>query len=512
MAADTTTYRVAATGAELAAALAAAGFEVAPPRPVTEVVLDTFDGRLAAAGTRLTADVSGRPVALVLRAGDGADAALTVPGVPAVAADLPPGPLRARLAELLDVRVLRPLLTTTATRADAVRRDPGGKILVRAAVVDSVCTGGTAVDGTFAEVVGLAGYADHAGRARRQIEALGAEAEGGDLAGLVAAAAGVDLGGVRVEPGVPLDAGARAVDGYRAVLANLRDAVVVNRPGTIDDVDPEFLHDLRVAVRRTRAVLGHARAVLPPEPRARARAEFAWLGQATSAARDLDVYQIEWPVYVADLPAEVAAELEPVRAHLAADRVVAHTELADELGGRRTDDLLAWWGEWLDETPAHAALGRRGAEPLGSVVAGRIRRAHRQMVGDGRRITPASPATDLHELRKDAKKLRYLVECFGGLYAPAARAPFVKRLKAMQDNLGEHQDAEVHAHQLGELAGVLGGAVPVATVMAMGRLVERMEQRRAAARAEFAERFADFDSAGTRHDLAALLSPGGDGS
>jgi CHAD domain-containing protein len=369
-----------------------------------------------------------------------------------------------------------------------------------------------AVVGAFVEVVELAGYPEPAARARRQVEESGAEALVGDVAGHAAEACGVDLAGVRIEPGMPLDADAPAIDGYRAVLANLREAIVANRPGAIDDVDPEFLHDLRVAVRRSRAVLAHAKHVLPAAELEQARTEFKWLGQITSAPRDLDVYQIEWPTYVESLPPDVVAALEPVRAHLEAERVAAYTTLASELGGRRANVLLERWGAWLSEPIDPAVVPRRGAKPLGRVVAKRIRNAHGAMVDDGRRITPTSPASDLHELRKDAKKLRYLVECFGGLYDTDARKPFVKRLKAMQDNLGEHQDAEVHVHQLGELATELGGTLPVPTVVAMGRLIERMEHRRAAARTEFAERFETFDSATTRDALAALLATGTNGS
>ena len=58
-------------------------------------------------------------------------------------------------------------------------------------------------------------------------------------------------------------------------------------------------------------------------------------------------------------------------------------------------------------------------------------------------------------MRKDAKKLRYLLECFGGLLAGGERKAFVKRLKALQDNLGEHQDAEVHADKLRTVADEL---------------------------------------------------------
>ena len=112
------------------------------------------------------------------------------------------------------------------------------------------------------------------------------------------------------------------------------------------------------------------------------------------------------------------------------------------------------------------------------------------MVDRGRTITPSTPAEIVHELRKDAKKLRYLIECFGGLYDKSARTAFVSRLKALQDTLGEHQDAEVHAHALRTIADDPQRRWSADTLLAIGQLVERLEQRRLASRNELAERFA----------------------
>jgi len=112
----------------------------------------------------------------------------------------------------------------------------------------------------------------------------------------------------------------------------------------------------------------------------------------------------------------------------------------------------------------------------------------------------------VHDLRKDAKRLRYLLECFGSTLPDKSRDRFVKRLKALQTNLGEHQDAEVHVHHLREVSHELhdGGASPV-TLMAIGQLAEQLDRRRHATRVEFAEQFDAFDDAKTRKALRAML-------
>jgi CHAD domain-containing protein len=62
-----------------------------------------------------------------------------------------------------------------------------------------------------------------------------------------------------------------------------------NLPGTIADVDTEFLHDVRVAVRRTRSVLKLGRSAFPAHVREVWEPQFKWLGELSTPVRDLDV-------------------------------------------------------------------------------------------------------------------------------------------------------------------------------------------------------------------------------
>ena len=164
------------------------------------------------------------------------------------------------------------------------------------------------------------------------------------------------------------------------------------------------------------------------------------------------------------------------------------------------------WQAWLAAPPAADAPRPRAGRLLGPLVANRIARAHDILLERGRLIGPDSPAEQVHDLRKDAKKLRYLMECFGSLFPSGARKKYVMRLKALQDNLGEHQDAEVHVHMLRAVARELHETgVSSETMVAIGQLTERLDQQRHAARLEFAERFADYDTSATQRALGAVL-------
>ncbi len=492
----------------VATALSGLGFTIGPPHPVTTTVLDTFDGRLHRAGLRLEFQES-TGTALVLSGPDTVAARLEIATAPRVPGALPPGPFRSRLERLTGLRSLLPQLEVTVSRRVGVWRDADGKIVTTVHLDDDICVVRPVVVAglpAVLEIYEVSGYAKRARRVVDLLEGLGLSRCADDVVAQWAAAAGVDLGGYVSTATVPLEPDLPAVDGYRAVLAHLAGAVAANWQGTIDRSDTEFLHDLRIAVRRSRTVLGEAKDVLPAEVRAGAREGLAWIASLTGPPRDLDVYLLEWNQYVDPLGPEPAAALAPVRAVLERRCDDAHAELEGALQSTRAADLMESWTSWLAAPLDDAYLTGRAMRPLGKLVAKRIARAHAVVIERGRLIDPLTPAEHVHDLRKDAKKLRYLLECFGTLFPGTPRERFVKRLRVLQDNLGEYQDAEVHVAMLRGIAHELhDSGSSTDTTIAIGQLTERLDQQRLRARGEFAERFEQFDTAATRRALQALL-------
>lgn len=491
------------------AALRHAGFEFEDAIAVTRTLLDTFDGRLHAAGLRLEAR-TGNCLMLILSGDNVVPAYLTASSLPMWSSDLPAGPFRARLAGLLDVRALIPQLTVEATCARGARHDKAAKTVATASLYREIHVIGeddAAVPRWTIEVEELTGYQKRARRARDVLDDVGLQRTNGDTLDLAAAAAGVEFTGISPSPAVPLDAAMRAEDGFRAVLANLADTVRLNWNGTVDRIDPEFLHELRVAVRRSRSVLGQGKRVLPADVAQRAGDGLKQLGTLTGPVRNLDVHVIEWETYTSELGTDVSAALQPVHDALSHRLDLAYLHLAEALQSTEINQFLDDWMTWL-HTPMgdDVVRGRQADRPLGPIVARKIRRAHDRLVADGRLITPETPAAAVHDLRKHTKKLRYLLECFATLLPQRRRKDFVKRLKAFQNILGEHQDAEVLMAELAELSRELHEADESPhTLLAVGRLTEQLDRRRVAAREAFADGFDSFDSKPTRTALDSML-------
>lgn len=502
------TFHVAGHERAMMEALTDLGFVFGRAQVTMMTLLDTFDGRLHRAGLRLQVTESER-VELELSEHGTTPAHVTVDAAPRVPVDLPPGPFRTRVAALIDVRALLPQLRITGRHTSGVLRDGAGKIIVLADLREGIHVVDRSDIGpptATIEIREVPGYAKHCGRTLEALRAAGFEECDTDTMTACAAAAGVDLGGFTVAATVPLDPAMPAIDGFRLVLTDLATTITANWQGAIDQTDPEFLHDLRIAVRRSRVVLANAKQVLPVEILDETRDDLAWLADLTSTPRDLDVYLLEWSTYTGPLGAEVAPLLEPVRDLLERRRTDVHVELERGLRSERAAALMDSWQRWLAEPPLSDAPAPRAGRPLGQLVAKRISRAHDLLLERGRLIGPDTPAEQVHDLRKDAKRLRYLLECFGSLLPERARKQSVKRLKALQDNLGEHQDAEVHAHMLRAIATELHETgASVDTMVAIGQLTERLDQQRVAARSEFAERFADYDAPANQRALDAML-------
>ena len=110
-------------------------------------------------------------------------------------------------------------------------------------------------------------------------------------------------------------------------------------------------------------------------------------------------------------------------------------------------------------------------------------------------------------MRKQGKELRYLLDLFGGLYPQRVVAPALRTLKALQDSLGRYQDRQVQAELIASLGDeVRGRDDGAAALLAMGRLVDRLEQQQAAARAEFAARFAAFAARRRRAEVRGAFA------
>ena len=138
----------------------------------------------------------------------------------------------------------------------------------------------------------------------------------------------------------------------------------------------------------------------------------------------------------------------------------------------------------------------------------RIWSVARRVLKRGSAIDDDTPAAALHRLRIECKKLRYLLSFFASLYDRQEIARLIAALKKLQDNLGDFNDYEVQQAWLTQCARDMSadGTAPVETLLAMGRLEDRLQIRQEEERHRFGQRFALFAAAENRERMRRLFA------
>ncbi len=291
-----------------------------------------------------------------------------------------------------------------------------------------------------------------------------------------------------------LDPEQRADAGLARVYLTLLDAMEANRNGCLQVGDHEAVHDLRVATRRTRAGLSEIRKVLPTPVVEARKADFRRVGDATGPARDLDVFLLKLGGLIALVEPADREALEPVADLIRGRRLRAQAPMAGLLTSDWYLELLTDWRSYLEGLPDDAGP-KHASRPLVDVARRRIRKRYRKVVRRGLAIDDATPPGELHRLRLDCKKLRYLLEFFRSLFEPEQMARFIATLKQLQNNLGDFNDCTV---QLELLSTLTGDDVSATTAAALRRLSAAIDRVRGQERAAFQGAFAPFAAEPTR--------------
>lgn len=305
-----------------------------------------------------------------------------------------------------------------------------------------------------------------------------------------------------------LDPRQRSDAAVKEICRRLLATLEANEEGTRLGLDSEFLHQLRVAARRTRSLLGQVKSVVPRSTVASCHADLKWLGRVTGPARDLDVSLIKLPRYRDLMPAAVWQDLRPLRDFLRHQQRREQAALAAALGSERYRTLITSWHEFVNRPPeVDDEQAPDAARPIRQVAAERIWRAYRRVRKKGRRIGEKSPDQDLHDLRIACKKLRYLMEFFRSLFPARPISRLIKELKQLQDCLGDFNDVSVQQEQLLRCAEQMleQEIAPAPTFLAMGRIVALLEQEQRHERLRCSKRFATFIRRTNRQRFADLF-------
>lgn len=212
--------------------------------------------------------------------------------------------------------------------------------------------------------------------------------------------------------------------------------------GILGDQDPEFLHQYRVCLRRSRAIISLLKNIFPRNEKKGLSILLKNLMQKTNLLRDLDVYLLKKDMFFKQLDNK------------------HHRGLAgffNDIRQRRTTELNCFC-DWLRsasyqqqclEIESQLQAIKESLPPQSeSILCGTYARktVWKRFKKVSHRVThidKQSEDTQIHKLRIDCKKLRYLLEYFEALFKKSDYQRELNSLKELQNYLGDFNDSSV---------------------------------------------------------------------
>jgi CHAD domain-containing protein len=278
---------------------------------------------------------------------------------------------------------------------------------------------------------------------------------------------------------------ARFGDAFQAIAHNCLAHIRHNVPGVMAD-DPESLHQMRIGVRRLRALLEGTRSfgALPEDT----AGKLQWLGQELGKARNWDVF-LETTLPGLDTSGQAAQAMQQIAATARDMATEQRTHIRQMLEGARyrslMEELALWDGERLWCDAGRSKPWDRDARKVAQAL---VRKCRERVGKRVRRLDPKHPES-MHKLRIAVKEERYMREFFASLAGKDVGRRARTRMHLLsdaQDKLGVLNDAAIardllqslqerlpaQATTLSFLAGLLAGRQEPA-IKAAGRFARR---------------------------------------
>jgi len=476
-----------------------------PARRERVLYFDTFDWRLFNRGLALVQSGA----AYELRDTDNTSAldSCTVHETPSFWWEFPKGGLQKRLHGVLKERAVV-VVGEVALRSRNVRvLNTDRKTVARVSIQtgEAFNKGRAAARIRLLTVIPLRGYAKEARQLARDLSVTGLRPAKKSIFAMAVAACGREPGDYTSKLAVELDRTMSARQAAAVIFGHLLDTMERNVDGIRKDTDTEFLHDFRVAIRRTRSGLSQLKKALPGSVTKRFSRDFADLGRGTNRLRDLDVYLLSRGHYEAMLNEDLRPGLDPLFANLAEERRTHHESLVRLVDGREYLTLVREWRRTLRDLDASGPDGEGKDTPVENLARTVIGKRFERVLRRGRIIERTTPDEALHTLRIDCKKLRYMLEFFASLYPAREIADFIKQLKRLQDNLGDFNDLSFQQIELNSFLKGMRKGTRLTTAAAVGALIAKLEYRQRDVRGQFAATFDAFAAAENRRRFKRLF-------
>lgn len=240
--------------------------------------------------------------------------------------------------------------------------------------------------------------------------------------------------------------------GRRLLRSNFQRLLSQER-GAREDKDIEYVHQMRVATRRLRAILQIISEVAPEKQVRYFRKELQYVARALSPVRDCDVFLEQVGNYCATLPEEERSGMKVLNDALQRDRVEARYNMLSFFESERYRQFRHDFAVFMTDDAREWDTTLRVRDLAGSIIWRRYEalRAHEVECNANGGIQRLGEEP-LHMIRISGKRLRYVLEVFEGAFGSGTERA-LKPLKDVQEHLGGLQDIAVATEYLTHLQG-----------------------------------------------------------
>ncbi|MGI9553920.1 MAG: CHAD domain-containing protein [Thermodesulfobacteriota bacterium] len=407
--------------------------------------------------------------------------------------NFPESKLKNKLKSIIGIRALIPMTTVDSTNQIYKLMNKDEKIIARLnfqKIKDKSTTGDNI---GLIYLYPVRGYHEEFNKAKNILSGIGLKQNKKDILTISLSTSNLKPGSYTGKLEIRLKPEFTTLQSAVLIFSNLLNTMKQNEEGIKNDTDTEFLHDFRVAVRRTRAALSQLKAVFSEEITDKAKKEFSNLGKMTNHLRDLDVYLLNKERYTKMLPRDLHPGLEPVFKILENKRIKEQIKITEYLNSDSYKNIINSWEDFLLNHEYEAVKSHNSDTPVIDIAKLFILKKYKNIIKTGKKFNEKTPDLDLHSLRIECKKLRYLLEFFTSLFTQDDMTLIIKQLKKLQDNLGDFNDLYVQQESLKNfLKDYKNKDI---TASALGGLIAVLYQNQLVIRNEFTRKFEEFSTA-----------------
>jgi CHAD domain-containing protein len=286
--------------------------------------------------------------------------------------------------------------------------------------------------------------------------------------------------------------------------------IKINLEGAKVGIEIEYLHNLRVTIRKIRSALTLIPDVFSQQELQHFKEEFKWLQQVTSQVRDLDVHLVYLQKYQQGLTIDQITALQSIIQTIKQQRTYAQIDMNEAFNSTRLSRLLSGWEKLLtinNKTNKHDLTTHHVA----NIINYSLRKLYKKIIQHGRMIHHHSSNEDLHDMRKRCKKLRYMLEFFHHFYDINAIKHLIKLIKHLTDELGICQDLAVQKQliitiQTKMLIDNNDNNLQLDTQLILTNLLTNVQQNYETSKLKFIQIFTTLDNACERNLFRILLN------